>query len=369
LTKINRKGKVREMDWVKKFRILTFALIISGALNIGLIAAFGIQAVKGETSFGALASPVSEQKLSNLAFLADLSKLSFKELVAQLTNREQVEEGYAKRDLALSALVSQYHFDIERAIGSGLQRRKIQSSSIELFPGLAEEQFEAVIRFAYKEKWPLNARGLFALLQKHTEDSLEQAFSLTPECYALSVLFQKSGAPQEMKTLVQLAVDGTWELLEQFTKEQAQLLDLTVEKRRRLLLSYLAHHSKTAATLLLKTDSAFALKRFDDAGIVNLLSLLDKNSETDQFCSSLLSSPRSDVVLAEVRKKIGVEGVPLAPAPEVKAARYHTVAEGESLWKISRTYKVPVDEIVKLNGIDKDRLYPGMTLKIPDPGS
>ena len=49
-----------------------------------------------------------------------------------------------------------------------------------------------------------------------------------------------------------------------------------------------------------------------------------------------------------------------------KVARYHTVAEGESLWKIARQYKAKVDEIVLLNGIDKDKLYPGMTLKIPE---
>ncbi|MDE3048042.1 MAG: LysM peptidoglycan-binding domain-containing protein, partial [Verrucomicrobiota bacterium] len=35
------------------------------------------------------------------------------------------------------------------------------------------------------------------------------------------------------------------------------------------------------------------------------------------------------------------------------------------LWKISRQYKVKVDELVRINGLEKDSLYPGMTLKLP----
>jgi LysM repeat protein len=53
-------------------------------------------------------------------------------------------------------------------------------------------------------------------------------------------------------------------------------------------------------------------------------------------------------------------------APTGRAAyRQHVVKEGESLWKIARLYKAKVDEIVKLNELEKDKLYPGMTLQIP----
>jgi LysM repeat protein len=56
-----------------------------------------------------------------------------------------------------------------------------------------------------------------------------------------------------------------------------------------------------------------------------------------------------------------------APKPALKtSARLHTVQDGESLWKISRQYKVKVEDIVKLNDIQKDRVYPGMTIKIPE---
>lgn len=61
-------------------------------------------------------------------------------------------------------------------------------------------------------------------------------------------------------------------------------------------------------------------------------------------------------------------GMAAKPEPKQAApsARYHTVKEGESLWKIARQYKVKPEEIARLNGLEKDKIFPGMTLKVPD---
>lgn len=374
-----------DQNLVKKFRVVTFALIFSGALNMGLLAAIYALAVQDGPVLGTfgLHTSVNEQKISNISCLKEMSKRSFRELVALLTNRDVVEEGYSKRDLALSSLVEFHHFNIEKAIGTISQTRTMQDEKIVLYPGLSEEQFEAVIRFAYQEKWPLTSKGLFTLL--HTlpqprDPSLDQAISLTPEFFALQVLFQKTGAPQDANTLIELASEGSYELLDQFTKEQAQLLDLSVEKRRRLLLSYLAHRSSRAADLLVQTDSVFALKRLDDKGMLDLLPLLSKRTaESETFCVSLLQSSRSDAIRKAAEGKARQwNAEPIAPSRIIDqtpvamtestgetSIQYHTVGEGESLWKISRQYKVKVDDIVLLNGIDKDKLYPGMSLRIP----
>ena len=383
---------------MEKFRKLTVSLILSSALNIGLIAAF--IAFLLQDSSGSYKAPqkasLEEQKLTKSGFLQTLSKLSFRELVALLTNRELVEEGYAKRDLAIAALATFHHFNLEKAVPAPLlQKRTISLSegkSIEVYPGLSDEQFEGIIRFAYQEKWPLTMQGLFPLLQTGPirDESLEQAFLVTPEFYAVQVLFQKTDAPQDPNTLLQLIVEGSWDLFDRFVKEQAQLLDLSVEKRRRLLLSYLAHHSAAAAQLLLKTDFVFALKRLDDRGILDLLSLLNRRTEeADRFCSALLRSPRSDAVWQMAAQKLyvfagepipetldpkavlshfGVTKVAAKPEPKevVIPKRYHTVKEGESLWKIARQYKVKPEEIARVNGLEKDRIFPGMTLKVPD---
>jgi hypothetical protein len=393
-----RKDATMEENWVKKFRVLTFSLIGSGALNIGLIAALGLGSTS-EESAPSLAKKVQEQKVSNMASLQAMSKLSFRELVALLTNREMVEEGYAKRDLALSALTAFHHFNLEKALGSPVaQKREIsleEGKLIELYPSFSEDQFAAVIRFAYQEKWPLTAKGLFALLQKlpaPRDETLEQAFFVTPEFYALQVLFQKTGSPQENPLLLKLISEGSWDLLEQFTKEQTQLLDLSVEKRRRLLLSYLAQRSPASAELLLKTDFAFVRQKFDDQGLGSVVTLLpQKTEEAERFCTSLLQAPRSDAVWRAAAEKLysfAGEAMPepldlkaaalrfgvaaKAPAksvperPAAQAGRSHTVKEGDSLWKIARQYKVKVEEITRLNELENRPLKPGMTIKIPN---
>jgi hypothetical protein len=365
----------------KKFRILTLALIFSGCLNISFLVYFVLK--EAEVPLVIAKPPKSEAILGNQQILATFSHLTFRELVSYLTNREPVEEGYTKRDLAVAALVAYHHFNLEKALSA--PPPQIRRAEIEMFPGLSDEQFEAIIRFAYQEKWPLTSKGLFALLQKKEGDeSLEQAFSLTPEFYAVQLLFQKTGTPEETPLLLNLVREGSWDFLERFAKEQAQVLDFTPEKRRSLLLNYISLHSPTAAQLLLKTDFTFALKRLEDRGILDLLSLLKRQTEEGtRFCIELLRSPRSDAIWQAAAmtlyayvgelpvapldpKAVLSRFAPMAPPQSLpEPSRFHTVKDGESLWKISRQYKVKVEEIVKANGLEKDSLFPGMTLKIP----
>lgn len=394
--------------WIGRFRILTLALIFSGALNIALIATIAVflgQESKSNLEISSLAPPRKEEKLSNAVYLNSLAKLHFRELVAQLTNRDLIEDGYTKRDLALTWLVSCHFFDLEKALdGAPIQRRRLRLSeekTVELYPGLSEEQYEAVVRYAYQEKWPFTPKGLFAFLQRQSsprDESLTQAFALTPEFYALTVLFQKSGSPHEEATLIQLACEGTWDLLERFSREQAQMLDLSPDKRRALLLGYLAFRSPTAAALLLRTDFDFALKSLNDRGILDLLALQQvKNEEAVRFCTELLKSSRSDAVWeksaqllyqfsgeavpepfdrsAALSRFVPRQSVPAAPVvavptvsasktPALKRGAIHIVKEGDTLWKIARQYKVKVDELAAVNK-DSGKLRPGMELVIP----
>lgn len=381
-----------------RFRFLTLALIFSGALNIALVAAFAYFMIQ-ETPVAATRLGKKEVVTTNAQIFASMSRLSFRELVSYLTNRDLVEEGYTKRDIALAALAAYHHFNLEKALSAppSQVRRLILSEgqTIDVYPALSEDEFEAIIRFAYQEKWPLTSKGLFALLQTQKgvgDESLEHAFLLTPEFYAIQVLFQKTEAPQEPHVLLNLVVEGSWDLLEKFAKDQSQILDFSVERRRSLLLGYLALHSPTAAHLLLRTDFAFAHKRLEDRSLLDLLALLKKQSEEGtKFCIELLRSPRSDAIWQAaaltlyayagemptapidpkaVLARFSSDAPPAPkPAPVLAVAtapsRFHVVKDGESLWKISRQYKVKVDEIVKLNGLEKDSLFPGMTLKLP----
>ncbi|HSX11460.1 MAG TPA: LysM peptidoglycan-binding domain-containing protein [Chlamydiales bacterium] len=382
---------------IKNFRTLTIALIFSGTLNIAFLAAYIFSNVKESQFSLSVVKPkqASRAESTNGQLLASMSRLSFRELVSFLTNRDPVEEGYTKRDLALASLVAFHYFNIEKALAATPTQVRTfaltEEQKVDVFPGLNEDQFEAIIRYAYQEKWPLTAKGIFALLQKKDsprDESLEQAFLVTPEFYALQVFFQKSESPQEPALLLNLICEGTWDLLERFAREQSQVLDFSTDKRRSLLLSYIALHSPTAAELLLRTDFAFALKKLEDRGVLEILALLKKQSEEGtKFCIELLRSPRADAIwqaaattlyayagempTAPIEPKVVLArfapGAPPAkaePAP-IATSRFHVVKDGESLWKISRQYKVKVEEIVKLNGLEKDSLFPGMTLKLP----
>ncbi len=379
----------------KKFRVLTLVLIFSGALNIALIAALAFPRFQqiAVPSMGACPTE-STHDTTNGHLFASMSRLSFRELVSFLTNRDPVEEGYTKRDLAIASLVAFHHFNLEKALsGSPSQVRTLLFSAdqkIDVFPGLTEEQFEAIIRFAYQEKWPLTSKGLFSLLQARTgqrDESLEQAFLITPEFDSLCLLFQRTEASQEPAILLNLACEGTWELLDQLRHEQLHVLDFSVDKRRTLLLNYLSLHSPTAAQLLLRTDFVFALKKLEDRAILDLLTLLKRQTEEGtKFCVELLKSPRSDAIWQAAAMTLYAYAGELptapidpkavlarfaskgAPPPKVESvpSRFHVVKEGENLWKISKHYKVKDDENVKLNALEKkDALFPGMTLKLP----
>jgi nucleoid-associated protein YgaU len=55
---------------------------------------------------------------------------------------------------------------------------------------------------------------------------------------------------------------------------------------------------------------------------------------------------------------------PMNPA-NANGARDHYVAPGDSLWKISRIYKVPVESIKQANGMTNDTVILGKKLIIP----
>src|SRR3990167_8228251 len=255
--------------WAKKLRALTIALIFSGAINVPLLAAFifsGFQEKETPFSFSPRKEKAKLQEAGNAQLLALMRRLSFRELVSFLTNRDLVEEGYTKRDLALAALTAYHHFNLEKALSAPpLQARILElpnEEKIEIFPAITEDQFEAVIRYAYQEKWPLTSKGLFAFLQKMKpgkDESLDHAFLTTNEFHTLQILFQKTGAPQDGAALLRLISEGSWELLEGFSLEQKKGLDLRCKKSPPLLLSYPALQWETAAGLLVRTESSAAV--------------------------------------------------------------------------------------------------------------
>lgn len=369
---------------IQKFRILTFSLIVSGALNIGLIATLIVKSVEDKEMDLPKWKVPSSQKVSLgcLELLTKMSELSFSEMAALLTNREEVEEGLTKRDLALAALVSFASFDIERALAfEPLEKREVLLQGkipVEIFPSLNEAQFEAILRFVYQEKWPLTPKGMFRRLKSNfQEESLKEAFYLTPHFDAVKVLFQKTGGIPPFEVLLRFVLEGSWESLEQFLLSQSQTLDLSVEKKRELLLSYLEMDSSVAAELLLQTDYLYVRQKLDDPMLSKLMALVGSSELSDKLFRDVLASLRAEVVREQAREGLRKRGVvtdeivatsevlkPTLSVPE-RPHQKHQVRKGDTLWGIARTYHVTVKQLLECNDLAKDQIVPGMILYIP----
>lgn len=419
-----------EQHWTQKVRLLTQGLIISGTINIGLIATFVYFAIKEKPTSLAYelshleegAYPKKEESLTNEKLLRSLCTMSFPQLLSLLSDKEMVEEGYTKRDLALACLVCFHHFDLERALSNyPLQRRLLSFSNaqgdekmtITVFSGLVDYQYLAIQHFAKTEKWPFTPRGLFYEIQGsqgNIDPSLIKAFYLTPEFHTIEGLFQKSNFFIKKEHLLDLLLDVDWIFLSDFVKELMFSKDFSVQRRRDFLIGAIERHSKKAARFLIENDRDYVSRKFDDAHVILILDLLQqKTPETEQFVSEMIHSVRSDAVLVKaILKHHVLNGTamedsfdlqkelaqfrPALPAPlqekkkepeavvvqPVKAAPVaikekkkpfngvHTVQEGESLWRIARQYGISIQTIKEFNYLDSDRVHPGQELIIPE---
>ena len=231
-------------SWVKKAKWLTQALIISGALNVGLLSTFlYFTLTKERTTLSVDLKDSSEQTTLTLAgmeeLLARCSHLSFEELVHRLSDRNHVEAGLSQRDLALGCLVSFHHFNIERALGGHpVEKRQLTSNqkNLTVFPGLADYQFQAIISYAKTEKWPLTSEGLFYEIKKREppfESSLVEAALLTPEFHFIHLLFSKTGLHLKKDHMITLLVQGSWETIEKTSAHLRSATTFSSERQAR----------------------------------------------------------------------------------------------------------------------------------------
>lgn len=402
----------KEYDWIKRFRVLTQMLILSGALNIAFLCCFiYLIFLKGRPVADYAVKPVilenKKRDITNNQFLTYLSGLSFREIIPVLSNKELIEEGYTKRDIALGCLFSLHDFNIEKALpNQNLQKRKFsfvkgaEKLEITLFAALGDAQYEGIIRYATTDKWPLTSKGLFNALKKETprDPSLEKSFMLSEEFYVISTLFNQ-GVTLKSDELLELISQCSWEFIDDFVKKQNLVLDVSSERKVQFLLGCLSQNSPIGAELLLKTDLAFVTKRLGDDQILKILSLVKESKEAENFCILLLKGARSDMVWKmaatklyefakekapenfdqkEVMRRFVKEEIKIKPMEEKSTVlstivfgkensgtTFHIVKDGENLWKIARKYRVDIDELVKVNKLENSKIYPGKKIIIP----
>lgn len=427
-------------DKNERMRQLTKALFFSGACNIVLLCLLLYWIIRDRPPAPYYELKPAEKKeqqaplaidRSNAEVLRLFRPLPKDQLAAKLNNAQLVENGYTQRDLALACLIQFHHFDLNRALAGQpwveQQRTLVYGrhqdgslAEINVYPGLSDSQFQAIISFINTEKWPLTGKGLFLLLSHHLkkkespDTTLIDAFYLAPEFLAVEMLFSRSDASVDKTELLQLLSEGDWEMLSRFAEQQRIAQDLSPARRQKFLLNYIEHGSNSAAYLILKTDGQFAARKLDDGNILRMLGMLiDKTPEAEQFALSQLMSPRGDAVwkmaaqrlydyagetppekyhhhaaLARFVKKNSIITIANQPPPVIvppikpkpvsnlpsskqkkttpgRGVRYYVVQDGDSLWKISRLYKVDIDKLKNFNQLQSDSLKPGTTLRIP----
>ena len=318
-------------------------------------------------------------KGDNLSQLLYFSTLSMGELLPYLEDIEPVEEGYLRRDLALSVLVSMHDLDIQSALKqckNPLQIRYVEISSKEgkesfevcLYPGITEEQFDLVQNYILTEKWPYTDLGLLQRLSEGNRDKdLKEAFVFTESFQAVKRLFRRSDYGLSDDELLELVTQSGWLFLNEFAKSQQYEEDLSNPQRQKFLTSALEHNSKIAADLLLHYEQEFVLKRFSDAQMVHMLSLISPESEdvvVERFLNLLAESTRGDKVLSAVgKKKKSTEKVTVALEKEKKC---YVVKEGDSLWKIAKEHDISLKDLLSVNKLEKDNyIFPGKKIYIP----
>lgn len=375
--------------------------------------------------------PIAQATSSNQLVIQSFADLDFKTLVQELHQSETLENGFTHRDLALGYLITEHHFDSNRAfieLSKPAQPRRIiyqdlegKSKELRTYADFKEMHFLAAISFGSKEKWPFTAEGLFYLLDQNegeAKKSLKYAFYLTQEFMSVELLFKRSNENIQRDELLQMLLEGPWDSLAKFAEYQRVSQDLSDRQRRHFLASYVKAGSPTAASLMLKTDAAYAVKHLTDEEAVAILVLSnDLTRDAAKYALTMLASPRNDAVwkaaairlyqytgdpvpndlnkslaikrfLPNLVEKTAVPSLPPkplvsqqvkqpsivkteVPSPAAKPSkkkqwkRGYTVKKGDTLWKIGHLFNVDVRELKEYNNIHNEELTPGTMIIVP----
>ena len=359
-------------DWQAKAKWLAQILIISITLNAGLVATLCYFAVRDKKTFMSYElKPLEERPgkasltQTNEEVLGAFSLLSFDDLIRTLKDKTLVEEGYTKRDLALTCLVSMHHFDFEKALPH-LDQKPKQATFIDedgsdlnlvFYPNLTDQHFDVIRQFAKQEKYPITTEGLFKWLQATPTPPLKKAFARTFEFQALKTLFTHTGDAINDDAIFDLILSTNYQTMQKSIDIIRHHPQFTLETKRDVLTCLMRENSAVAASILVDTDFHFAAKRLSNPDLTLLMDLLPAESIHYKALAAHVQDSLRD---------IAIETPPAPSLEKPDSKRVHIIADGDTLWDISRHYKISLDELKKANSIESEyRLRPGNKLMIP----
>ena len=354
------------IDWHGRARWLVLILIISGTLNVGLIGTLGYFAIRDKQTFKSYDLKPIETRFSRASLshtneeeLAALSLYSFEDLIRTLSDATPVEEGYTRRDLALTWLVSTHHFDIQRALPyldttpkqALFTTENGEPLTLFFYPNLSEESYSVLRHYAQKEKFPITTRGLYERLVATPTQPIKKSLMRTFAYQALDAAFTHAGDPIDSEQIFTLMLEGDWKALQAASEIVRTTPQIDLDTKRQILTLYLSSGSPLAANLLLTQDFTYAVKRLTNSEMQMLVQLTpDTSPHHTALQSALHNSLRPDTLITHEK-----------PIP-----RTHIIQDGDTLWEISRQYKISLDDLKLANHIESEyALKPGTTLIIP----
>lgn len=377
-----------ESSVLKKYRRLSQFLIASSLLNVAFFSSTVYQFFKPAKPAPWISSKVILTQDAASAVKTVLNT-SYPELVAQVLNKTMIEPGLAKRDLVIAVLAESYFIDLARA----LNRPQIpvqyltyddagKSRQLAVPRGLADSDFEIVSQFLKQEAWPLSSKGLFIKLKLGLkDDKLKLTFFRSAFFAKLYDALKPAISSLSEEKLCQILLKGEFSDFERFSQE----IEAGLFNAEAFLTHYILQKSNFAAKMLVELDG-FTPKSLTDKEALCLLETLaffpDKQKKVAEDLlvsfrhesfkkevASLVShlEPLAQLVLDqkdEVKPKVAAlkKSDELLPA---KTAKTYVVQEGDSLWKISRKFKIDVESIKAANHLESETLKTGKVLIIP----
>ncbi len=381
-----------ESSTLKKYRRLSQFLIVSALFNIAFGASALYQYFKPvkPLEWTSSKSAISED---SAAVLKNFLNLSYPELISKLGVKSEIEPGLHKRDIALAILHQSYQVDIARALNRPLlsfqQLSFTDGAKEKTLPvprGLLDSDFELISQFIKQEAWPLTSLGLFQKLKFGLkEGALTQTFYRSEPFSKLFDILKPQIDLIKEENLLSILLKGDCQDLEKF-KDQ-------IDKGSFSLDSFLLYYSdlgSVQAAIYLSKAPHFSLKNLNDKQALAFIDLLESVPDKQKILAqNLMQSFRSDNFKEQIKakgfeieepkiiqelvveKKVKQEPVSstlakaLTPPIKSKSAKTYVVQEGDSLWKISRKFKVDLETLKIVNHLDSENLKPGKVLTIP----
>jgi N-acetylmuramoyl-L-alanine amidase len=154
---------------------------------------------------------------------------------------------------------------------------------------------------------------------------------------------------------------GTWGGMETFVSKGSK----DSERLGNAIHKYLKQGSKQRDRGVQEGNHLWVIRKTDMPAVLVEAGFMDNLEEAKLLLSDAYRKECAVEIAKGICEYFGVTYKAYkAPSKGSTTSKTHTVVNGDTLWDLSRKYKITVDSLKKLNSLKSDALTPGMKLKI-----